>query len=115
MSTCTRNKRFPVTHDAIKTFINNGPLTSIILNNKYALMPIIKFASFDRNGYLRIVIGGKCPNCQSNHIRNICNVRYCQELLLPILKKRFQLIKHIFPVFTYDKDLEDIVKSTGGE
>ena len=105
---------FNVTHNAIQNYINNGNINIVIRNNNCSQMPIIKFVSFDRDGVLKVLIAGKCPSCGSKHIRNVCNVRYCKEVIDPILKSKFSTFSFSVPVLTHDPDLESIVTTLGG-
>ena len=77
-------------------------------------MPIIKFVSFSTFGQLKLVLAGNCPNCHDGHIRNTCNIRYCNEVIDPILKEKFNKFKHSSPILTHDTNLESIVNSVGG-
>ena len=98
-----------VTSNTIKKFVNDGNLSSAITNNNYPLMPIIKFISFDKNGHLKLLLGGKCPNCDANHIRNTCNNRYCSEVIDPIIKNKFNLYSYVTPLSTHASDFDSQV------
>jgi len=105
---------FNVTHNEIESYINNGNINVDIRNSNFSQMPIIKFVSFDHNGILKLLIAGKCPGCGSAHIRNVCNIRYCKEVIDPILKSKFLTFSLSVPVLTHDPDLESIVTRLGG-
>ena len=105
------NKDFQRTVRSIKKFINDGNIFSNIKNGNCSVMPIIKFISFDAKGELKVLLGGKCPNCLSEHIRNTCNVRYCSEVIDPIMSKKFELFTSSVPLLTHDPNIEEIVNS----
>lgn len=104
---------YDITKSTIKKFVNDGLLTSTIKANNYPLMPIIKFISFDTSGHLQLMIGGKCPNCQANHLRNTCNIRYCEEVIDIHLKKKFKMFSHSSPLSTHDPNIEERIIGCG--
>ena len=76
-------------------------------------MPIIKYVSFDKTGHLIVLISGQCPNCCAKHIRNVCNLRYCNEVINPILSSNFNNFSHSSPLLTHDPNIVSIVTKLG--
>ena len=75
----------------------------------------MRFVSFTpRGGVLRILVLGECGLCQSLHIRNICNMKYCQDLLLPIITIFFPIVQRMDIVCSDDNDLTELVEHEGG-
>ena len=99
----------------IEAFVNSDVLQNAILDSNQMYFPIMKAVSLDNNGTFRLLIGGYCPGCKNEHLRNTCNVMFCTEVLDGILVPRFRkYIKKCIPVYTHDNDLVDIVSRFHG-
>ena len=105
---------FNITKNALKKYIDDGNLMSSIDNANYPAMPIIKFVSFDRRYHLRLILAGQCPNCNTSHLRNTCNYRYCKEVIYPLLKPKFNILTNVSPISTHDPKIESFVNQLGG-
>ena len=93
--------------------IDTSQLNAMLRSDGHLIMPIIRFVSIsDVTKTVRVLIGGRCPLCCADHIRNTCNSTYCEEVILPFLKKNYPgKVSVVKPVFTSDEDLVDICKS----
>ena len=98
---------------SIQRYVETGKLKKLISQSKFPLMPYIFFVSYEEK-ILRLLIGGECPNCKANHVRNCCNIRYCEEVILPVLKRQYSEIIDVVPVFTTERDFESLIHSNGG-
>ena len=96
-----------LTTNLLRTYINDGLFSSLAASQGNKVMPIIRFVSYI-DGVVRVLVGGVCPSCGVHHLRDTCNVRYCKEVVTPILKQRFDTIKGSIPVLHTDSDLESI-------
>ena len=101
----------------METFINNNPgeIERLALEDDNDVMPIIKFVSYSvKNKGVRLLIGGKCPGCCMDHMRNTCNVKFCKEVMLPLLSRKFPgEVAYVNPVLTHDKDFVEVVTKLG--
>ena len=76
----------------------------------------MRFVSFDHSsGVLRMLVLGECGMCRALHIRNICNMTYAQDCLVPIITLLFSMVKRIDIVRSDDADLSELVEREGGE
>ena len=101
----------------MEEFINNTPqkLLELIEDEGCVSMPIIKCVSVStENETVRLLIGGKCPSCGSNHLRSTCNTRFCEDVMLPVLQKRFMgQVKEVVAVLTSDADFAEVCDRVG--
>ena len=96
----------------LKTYIHDGLLIQQAMSEGYKVLPIVRFVSYtDR--ILRLLVGGRCPSCNVLHLRDTCNIRFCKEVVLPILKKRFPSIAAVVPVLIHSSDFDQIVNDNG--
>ena len=73
---------------------------------------MVKYVSFER-GVLQILVCGEHPGCNGPSLCNICNIKFancCHERLT----LRFHDISRVVPIFTHDRDLEEVVERFGG-
>ena len=76
----------------------------------------MRFVSFDRSsGVLRMLVLSECGMCRALYIRNICNMTYAQDCLVPIITLLFSMVKRIDIVRSDDADLSELVEREGGE
>ena len=100
--------------DSVKVFINDGDLKTAVFAENSLFFPINKFVSMDEDGIVRVLVGGKCPSCGSNIVRNVQTTRYCDEVLTPIVCSKFSFVKSLKPVLTTDSDFVKVVEEMGG-
>lgn len=98
----------------LKEYINEGTLTTDLINEKKPIFDIILYVSYNENKKLRLWICGECPHCNSCHIRNTCNCKFINDVIFPIINKKFTYVNNITPILSSDKDFYDIVNHFSG-
>ena len=98
----------------VKAFINEGDLERQIKAEDHCLFPITKFVSMDDDGMVRVVVGGKCPSCESSIVRNVQTRRYCIQVLTPVICSKFSFARSVKSVLTTDSDFVKVVEELGG-
>ena len=98
----------------IEDYIDDGGLGDDMKKDKDLVFPIIKFYSFCR-GIVRILVGGECPKCHANHVRNTCTHNFLQECVMPRLKEKFDVVAEVKAVNTHDPDFTYVVEELGGK
>ena len=97
--------------EKIQSFVNDGTLHQVVKSQKYKIVPYIKFVSFDiQTGVLKLLMGGRNPECSTLHVRNVSNYLVCKDVLLPICKDKFTDVMIVVPVSTHDPNFESIVQ-----
>ena len=105
----------PASSTMIQLFIDNGALTRAIEQANFFINEKIAFVSFSADsGVVRVLIAGSCALCGSRHMRNICNSKYCNECISPILRRLFPIIQSVVVVRSDDANLGEIVETNGG-
>ena len=84
-----------------------------LARDKLNSFPIVRFISFV-DGKLLLLIGGKCPVCESVHIRNICNAQFVAELVEPRLQFLFSNISQVKAMMSSRNDFARTVDDMGG-
>ena len=101
----------------MEQLINENPqkLRSMLRKGNNLFMPIIKCVSVNEDTHVVcLLVGRKCPLCSSDHLRNTCNVTFCNEVMLPFLQSQFPgIVNKVKPVFTFDEDLETVCSDKG--
>ena len=77
-------------------------------------LPKLKVVSLSEDLTLRVLVYGQCPCCRALHMRNICNVRFINHCIVPLLKEKVSTLRDVKCVLTHDDDLDGIVQSLGG-
>ena len=103
-----------LTRQILKAYVDEEGLHSHLKKEGYAMMPVVKYVSYSDDGVLRLFCCGSCPGCPAPHIRNVCNIQFCDMVLFAI-KDKFNGISSIVPVLTHDADFGRIAESHGGE
>ena len=99
----------------MREFINNEALTQAIQQRQFLPRPHTSFATFSSlNGILRVLLAGPCPLCAARHMRNICNQKYVDECIGPIMRLVFPVIQTVLAVLSDDSDLEALVRQKNG-
>ena len=107
--------RFQVVCGAVKAFLEDGNLEINILNQLgFEGVPKVKMVSLTQDGNLKILVHGKCPCCEVKHVRNICNVRFTNNCVKPVVLGKFKQVKNVSCLLTYDGDFEEQVRKLGG-
>ena len=100
--------------DDIRSFVDDGVLLNLVKAEGYCIVPHVKFVEYDaESGVLKLLLGGRNPECSSLHVRNVPNFLCCQNLLLSFCQHRFSMITKVIPVSTHDPDFEAIVRRCG--
>ena len=101
-----------ITLRMIQPFVDTGRIQQEMLTENKPCPPIIRFVSY-RNGTLRLLTAGKCPGCQSTHLRNICIAQFVSFLCEPFIKSKFITVRHVGFVCTRDEDFVEVVEFLG--
>ena len=99
----------------MKGFIDDGALKRAIEQRDFFPRAFMKYVSFrNTDGVLRVLLGGDCPVCEASHMRNICNQKYSNEVISPIMRLVFPIINLVKVVRSTDADLEAVVWAHNG-
>lgn len=74
---------------------------------------IIKFLSLNVDNVICLVIGGGYKCCGSQHVHNVCNIIYCNYVILPIVKSNFDFVTNAKPVLTWDDNFFEVIDNVG--
>ena len=99
----------------LQTFVDSPNMKVAILKKNQPIFSIICFVSFNQSGVVCVVIGGTCNSCGAHHLRNMCNIRYCDEVITPILRNMYKFVTAVKPVLTVDMDFEAVISSVGAK
>ena len=97
----------------IAHFIEDGEMEQIILNQKFGVFEFMKLVTFN-NIVARILLSGRCPTCDSQHMRDTCIFTYNKTVTSIIVKEKFKKIDTVVAVSTVDDDFENVVAELGG-
>ena len=105
-------------HDAhvecVRSYLNTNEFLADLMMESRPCFPIMKFASMNRNGVVRLLLGGRCIGCKCTHLRNVCNVQFITHIADPFLTERFNYVTRVVCVSTHDDDMQGIVERLGG-
>lgn len=94
----------------MRGFVNEGILSCAIEQREFFPRGLTKYVRFKpETEVLRILLAGPCPVCHSLHMRKICNQKYANKFIVPIMTLVFPIITDVRVVRCTDADLEAIV------
>ena len=96
----------------IQPILDTGRIQQEMLTENKPCPPIIRDVSYN-TGDLQLLIAGKCPGCQSRHLRNICIAQFVSFLCEPFIKSRFVAVRYVRFFGTRDEDFADVVEALG--
>ena len=103
-----------LSREVLRVYVDDDGLRAFLTREGYSTMPFIKYVSYNNDGVLLLLCCGACPGCPAPHIRNVCNIQFC-EMVLFVVKGKFSGLTGVVPVTTHDADIRRIVESHGGE
>ena len=98
----------------MKGFINDGAVEHAIEQQDFFPRAFMKYVSYRATDGVRVLLGSDCPVCEASHMRNICNQKYTNEVISPIMHPVFPIIQYVRVVRSTDADLEAIVWANDG-
>ena len=102
-----------LTLEVLRAYVDDDGLKAYLTSEGYSTMPFVKYVSYNNDGVLRLLCCGACPGCPAPHIRNVCNIQFCQ-MVLSAVKHKFSGLTGVMPVLTHDPDFRRIAESHGG-
>ena len=102
--------------NALSAFINGKYLIPCITAADKQHFPHHFFVSYGKQtNVLRVLIGGCCPLCKSTLFRDVCLMTYCNDVVKPVIKKKFPMVNDVVAVHSTDPDLSEIINKNKGE
>ena len=113
------NKRkIDVLQTTLKSVLEGGSFDSWVTSEfgyDYGEAPKVKLVSVQNKGRLiRVLVYGKCPCCNVEHVRNFCNVRFVDNVVKDYVRRKFKMVKVVKCMLTHDADFRTKVEELNG-
>ena len=71
------NDELNLTRKILKAYVDEEGIRSYLTREGYNMIPFVEYVSYNKDGVLQILCCGMCPGCPAPHIRNVCNIQFC--------------------------------------